>query len=106
MEPVFAKGQIATGAAMLIGSVTGGVIAQFTNLGVPYILRAVVLVINFATAFFLMKDLGFTPKKPQSPLKEMKKIFSHSVKHGLGNPPVRWLMIAAPFTSGVSFYVF
>ena len=37
------KGEIVEGIAMLGGSVAGGVIAQATNLGVPYILRAIVL---------------------------------------------------------------
>lgn len=106
LESVFSKGQIVGGVAMLVGSVAGGVIAQYSNLGVPYILRAAVLIINFATAYFLMKDLGFTPKKPKHPLGEMKKIFNKSVQYGLKNPPVRWIMIAAPFTTGVSFYVF
>src|SRR3989344_3919443 len=68
LEGVFAKGQIVGGAAMLAGSLAGGVIAQLTNLGVPYILRAAILVINFLTAFFLMKDLGFTPEKSKHPL--------------------------------------
>ena len=106
LDGVFAKAQIVGGAAMLTGSVLGGVIAQFTNLGVPYILRSVILLINFATAFFLMKDLGFTPKKTKEPLKEMKKIFTNSIDHGFKNPPVRWVMLAAPFTVGVSFYIF
>src|SRR3989344_1402830 len=57
LERVFFKGQIVGGAAMLTGSVAGGVIAQITNLGIPYILRSLVLLINFFTAFFLMKDL-------------------------------------------------
>lgn len=91
---------------MLTGSIAGGVIAQLTNLGVPYILRAIILLINFATAFFLMKDLGFTPSKSKQPWKDIGKIFSTSLKHGLGNPPVRWLMLAAPFLMGVSFYIF
>lgn len=106
LDSVFAKGQMVGGIAMLTGSVAGGVIAQFTNLGVPYILRSSVLVINFLTAFFLMKDQGFTPQKSKTPIKEMRKIFRHSLKYGLGNPPVRWIMIAAPFATGVSFYVF
>jgi MFS family permease len=106
LDSVFAKAQTASGVAMLVGSVAGGVIAQQTNLGVPYILRAGVLVLNFLTAFFLMKDLGFTPKKPKNPLKEMKKIFDNSVESGLKNPPIRWIMLSAPFVSGVSFYVF
>ncbi|MBI2032445.1 MAG: MFS transporter [Candidatus Levybacteria bacterium] len=57
-------------------------------------------------AFFLMRDLGFVPSKSKQPLKEMKNIFKKSVDHGLRNPPVRWIMLAAPFTTGVSFYIF
>ena len=106
LEGVFAKGQMVGGAAMLTGSIAGGVIAQFSSLGIPYILRALVLFINFGTAFFLMKDLGFTPKKSGHPFLEMKKIFVKSIDHGLKNPPVRWVMLAAPFTTGVSFYIF
>ena len=106
LEKVFAKGQMVGGAAMFTGSVAGGMIAQFTNLGVPYILRAGVLIINFAVAFLLMKDLGFTPRKSKQPLKEMKKILASSIDNGLKKPSVRWIMLAAPFTTGVSFYVF
>ena len=43
LESAFAKGQIAGGIAMLTGTLAGGVIAQVTNLGVPYVLRAVML---------------------------------------------------------------
>ena len=43
LEGVFAKGQVTAGIAMLTGSVAGGFVAQATNLGVPYILRAVLL---------------------------------------------------------------
>src|SRR5687767_6982943 len=45
LESVFAKGQIVSGAAMLTGSVAGGVIAQVTSLGVPFVLRGVVLAV-------------------------------------------------------------
>src|SRR5262245_51025318 len=38
LESAFAKGQIAMGIAMLGGTVAGGIVAQYTNLGVPYIL--------------------------------------------------------------------
>ncbi|MDP3733380.1 MAG: MFS transporter, partial [Candidatus Daviesbacteria bacterium] len=106
LEGVFSKGQMVGGAAMLTGSVLGGVIAQFTNLGVPYILRSLILLINFSTAFFLMKDLGFTPRKSARPFLEMKKVFVSSIDHGFKKPSVRWIMLAAPFTVGVSFYIF
>lgn len=106
LEGVFAKGQIVAGVAMLTGSISGGIIAQLTNLGVPYILRAAVLLINFATAFFLMKDLGFNPKKIGRPLLEMRNIFKASIDNGFKNPPVRWIMVSSLFTTGVSFYIF
>jgi len=106
LESVFAKGQIVGGIAMLIGSVAGGFIAQITNLGVPYILRAVILGLTFIAAYFLMKDLGFKPERSRHPLKDIQNIFKTSVDLGLKNPPVRWVMLAAPFTTGVSFYAF
>src|SRR5215213_4260077 len=63
LEAVFGKGQVVSGAAMLTGSVAGGYLAQVTSLGVPYVLRAGVLVVAFALAFFLMHDTGFTPRR-------------------------------------------
>lgn len=106
LDSVFAKGQIVGGVAMLTGAILGGIIAQLTSLGVPYILRSVVLIFNFATAFILMQDLGFVPKRPKNPIHEMKKILDKSVQYGFKNPPVRYLMLAAPFATGVSFYIF
>src|SRR5688572_33039098 len=44
LESVLAKGEIVEGAAMLTGSVAGGIVAQVTNLGVPYVIRAALLV--------------------------------------------------------------
>ncbi len=106
LEAAFAKGQIATGVAMLSGTVAGGVIAQFTNLGVPYIMRAVMLALTFIVASVTMKDIGFEPRKSANVFKEMKSILKASYKHGLQNPPVRWVMLAAPFSAGVGFYAF
>lgn len=106
LENVFAKGQIVGGIAMLSGSVAGGLIAQASNLGVPYILRAAILGLSFLFAFFVMRDIGFTPEKSKQPIKEIKRIFDKSVEYGIKNRKVRWLMLAAPFTSGVGFYAF
>lgn len=106
LETVFSKGQIVGGVAMLTGSVAGGIIAQASNLGVPYIVRALILGITFVVAFMVMRDIGFTPERSKRPVKEMKKIFNLSVEHGIKNRKVRWLMLAGPFTAGVSFYVF
>jgi MFS family permease len=106
LETVLAKGEIVEGSAMLVGSVAGGVIAQATNLGVPYVIRAALLVVNLICAFILMHDIGFTPAKGKRATGEIKSLLRASVKYGLGNRPVRWIMFAAPFTGGVSIYAF
>jgi MFS family permease len=106
LEPVFARGAVVGGAAMLLGSVAGGVIAQATNLGVPFLLRAGVLLAMFVVAFLVMRDIGFTPDRSERPLGAVRTLFRSSLKHGLGNPPVRYVMLAAPFTAGVGIYVF
>ncbi|HKR11488.1 MAG TPA: MFS transporter [Pyrinomonadaceae bacterium] len=106
LEAVLAKGEVVEGAAMLVGSVAGGALAQVTNLGVPYVVRAFLLALNFISALFLMKDLGFTPSGGTRLFAEVKSLLHASVEYGLRNRPVRWLMFAAPFSSGVSIYAF
>jgi len=76
LESVFSKSQIVGGIAMLSGSVAGGVIAQFTNLGIPYILRFLLLSISFFVAYFYMKDLGFTPQKGNNLMNDFPSNFS------------------------------
>ena len=106
LESVFGRAQTVGGGAMLVGSVAGGVVAQATDLGVPYILRAVMLGVAFAVAFAFMRDLGFTATRDASPAAAVRTVFRGAVDGGLRNPPVRWLMLAAPFTVGVGFYAF
>lgn len=106
LERVLAKGEIVEGIAMLTGSLAGGVLAQMTSLGVPYLVRAVVLVASFALALALMQDVGFTPHRDKRVVQEVKNVIRGSIEHGLAHPPVRWVMLEAPFTTGVTFYAF
>lgn len=106
MESVFGRGQVVSGAAMLTGSVAGGFIAQQTSLGVPFVLRGVVLVVMFAVAFRLMHDVGFTPEKGGRALAEMRKVASASIDYGWRVPAVKWLMVESLFTGGVGIYAF
>ena len=66
LETVLGRGQIVGGVAMLGGSVAGGVIAQATSLGVPFLLRVGVLLVMFGVAWRLMHDVGFTPVPAES----------------------------------------
>jgi MFS family permease len=106
LDAAFAKGQVASGIAMLGGTIGGGLLAQWTNLGVPYLARAVLLGLTFVVAWRAMHDVGFAPKPRVSVTSEMRRILRASLDHGLLNPPVRWLMLAAPFAAGVSGYGF
>lgn len=106
LESVLARGQIVSGVAMLTGSVAGGYIAQVTDLGVPFLVRAGVLVVMFAVAFRVMHDVGFEPEKGQRPLAEMRKISSDSIEYGWRVPAVKWLMLGSLFSGGVGIYAF
>ncbi|MDP9270041.1 MAG: MFS transporter [Chloroflexota bacterium] len=106
LESVYGLAQSVNGVAILVGSVAGGFIAQLTNLGVPYVLRALMLGVTLAVAFWLMHDLGFTPRTGETPLQAVRVVLRGSFEGGLRNPPVRWLMLAAPFTAGVGIYAF
>jgi len=106
LESVFGRAQVVGGFAMLTGSVLGGVIAQFTDLGVPYIVRAGMLGVTLVVAWFFMRDLGWTPQRGATPMRAVRNVLDGAIDGGLRNPPVRWLMLAAPFTVGVGFYAF
>ena len=106
LESVFGRGQVVAGVAMLTGSVAGGYIAQVTNLGVPFVLRAVVLVVMFVLAFALMKDVGFTPEPSIGLTRGVRRIAGASLEYGWRVPTVKWIMLASPFTAGVGFYAF
>jgi MFS family permease len=106
LETVFGRAQMVGGGAMLVGTVAGGVIAQLTNLGVPYIVRAAMLGITLLVAWWFMHDIGFKPDREASPVRAVRNVVQGAVDGGLRNRPVRWLMLAAPFSTGVGFYAF
>jgi len=106
LESVLSRGQIVGGAAMLTGSVAGGFVAQMTSLGVPYVLRSVLLGLTLIAAFFLMRDLGFSPDRSKHPLEEVRRVVRASLDNGWRNPPVRWLMLAALCAGGVDIFAF
>ena len=106
LEGVFGRAQVVGGAAMLAGSVLGGLIAQVTDLGVPYLLRAGMLGVTLVIAWWFMHDIGFTPRHGANPVDEVRSVLRGSIDGGFRNPPVRWLMLAAPFSAGVGFYAF
>jgi MFS family permease len=106
LERIFGRAQTVGGAAMLVGTVSGGLVAQATNLGVPYLLRAAMLGVTLVIAFRFMHDLGFKPQRDVTPVTAVRNVIRGSIDGGFRNPPVRWLMLAAPFTFAVGIYGF
>jgi len=101
-ERVFAWGGMTFGVAMLVGTLGGGLLGQI-DLALPYVVRAVLLLVTLAASAVMMRDLGFAPR----PLtvasfgSETRDIFDAGVTYGWRNRVVRPLL----FVSG-AFGVF
>ena len=106
LDPIFAKNQIVTGVAMLVGTIAGGFIAQIAALGTPYLVRAGLQGVSFVVAFVLMKDLGFTPDRTKGFVAQVTALARAGWTYGIKNRPVRWVMLAAPFYMGTGIYGF
>jgi MFS family permease len=106
LEMIFGRAQTVGGAAMLFGSVAGGFIAQASSLGVPYVVRAAMLGVTLVVAWWFMHDIGFSPARDRTAASAVRTVIRGAVDGGLRNRPVRWLMLAAPFTGGVGIYAF
>lgn len=106
LDDVLARGQVVTGAAMLSGTVGGGFLAQLTNLGVPYVVRAGLLGLTLVVAAAGMKDLGFSPQRGQRHGAQVRAVLETSLDYGLRRPAVRWVMVAAFCSGGVGIYGF
>jgi MFS family permease len=102
-DRAFAWGQSAFAAAMLIGSVLGGVLGQ-ADLMIPYIVRAGALVATFIVVWALVRDVGFKPR----PLRwscfatESTRVLSVGVKYGWGSPVLRPMLFVS-LLGGVFF---
>jgi MFS family permease len=106
LERVFGQAQVVAGAAMLVGSVGGGLVAQVWGLGTPYVLRVVALALTGVLAAVAMRDLGFVRAAERSPSQAIRRVLGASWQHGLRQPAVRGLMLSAAFLDGVAIYAF
>lgn len=108
IEWVLGRGQAVMGTAMLAGSVAGGVMAQAFGFGVPYMVRAGLLILCMVLAGLYMRDMGFTPNRlaASQPLQAMKTLMRTSIAYSLHKPAVRWIVLSTPLVASVNFYVF
>jgi MFS family permease len=106
LDEVFARRQVLDGAAMLVGTLAGGFIAQLSVLGAPYLARAGIQLVALVVAALIMKEHGFTPEPRTGVVRQVKSLAAASWRHGLQHRPVRWIVLAAPFTAGVGMFAF
>ncbi len=93
LDRVFARSSAVTGAAMLVGTVGGGLLGDL-DLAIPFLTRAGLLVIVFGIAFFIMHDIGYTPRpltRAEYPA-EMRRVAEASVQFGWQRPSMRLLI--------------
>jgi len=95
LDRVFARSAMVSGAAMLIGSIAGGLLGEL-DLSVPFLVRAGLLGLVFVYSFISMHDIGFSPVETSlSKLPgEMRKIAQASINHGWKQNEVRLLILA------------
>ncbi len=107
LDSVFARGQQITGAAMLVGTVGGGLLGQI-DLSIPYVVRAVLLVVVFVVAYAVMFDLGFQPRRVTvSELPgEIARNARAGVAYGWSQRPLRLLMLASCVQLGFFTWAF
>lgn len=92
-ERVFARGQIAGGLGMLVGSLLGGVLGQ-VSLVLPYVVRAGLVTVCLVLVIALVRDEGFTPRALHWSTfgAETRKVFDSGVRYGWRSPVVRPLL--------------
>ncbi len=105
LEPVFAKGQMVFGAAMLVGTLGGGALGQI-GLSIPYLVRAATFIPLFTLAWVGMVEIGFTPRALEwwRVPNEMRRVFVEGMHFGLHHRVVRPVMLAS--LVNMSFMIF
>lgn len=105
MDRIFARAQIIGGAAMIVGTIGGGLLGQI-DLSIPFVVRAVLLGVLLILAFFGMHDVGF--EKRQVTLAtlpaEANKVASTGIRLGWQSRPLRLIMIAGAIQNGFYFW--
>jgi MFS family permease len=96
LDRVFARGSIVASAAMIVGTVGGGLLGSI-DLSIPYLVRSAALAGALAVGAARMHDLGFTPRtlRMRGVWSEMRKVGSAGLRFGWRSPEVRMLMLVS-----------
>jgi MFS family permease len=106
-DRVFARGQQAGGAAMIVGSLAGGLLGNM-DLVIPYLVRAGVLVLAFVLVVVLVHDAGFQPRplRISTVGEEAARVFRAGTAYGWRSRVVRPMMFVSAVTGVAGMFVF
>jgi MFS family permease len=101
LDKIFARSALVTGAAMLLGTVGGGLLGDL-DLAIPFMARAGLLAAVFVVAYFTMHDIGYEarPLRPSEFPAEMRRVARDSFKYGWREPSIRQLTVVTVFQYG------
>jgi MFS family permease len=107
LDRVFARGSMVSGAAMIAGSVGGGLLGS-VDLSWPFLVRAGLLAAVFLVGLRAMHDVGFTPRAASfsSFPTEMRHVLNASLTFGWRSRSVRLLMIVSLFHGAFLMWAF
>ncbi len=96
LDTVFSHGAIVSGAAMLIGTLAGGLLGQL-DLRLPFLARSALLVLAFAIALLGLRDLGFRarPLRLDTLRDELAGVARAGLRYGWSQRSLRRLMLAS-----------
>jgi MFS family permease len=107
LDGVFSRGAMVSGAAMLIGTVGGGLLGQL-DLRLPFLARSALLALVLVLALHGMRDLGFSarPLTLATLRREMASVARAGVRYGWNERSLRWLMLASAAQSVATIWGF
>jgi MFS family permease len=96
LDAVFSRGAIVSGAAMLVGTLGGGLLGQ-VDLGLPFLARSALLALAFAFALLGLHDLGFRarPLRLDTLREELAGVARAALRYGWSQRSLRRLMLAS-----------
>lgn len=101
LDPVFARAYTVSSVAMIVGTVGGGLLGQL-DLSLPYVARAVLVLMALAVGYRTMFDIGFEPRalKLHGIVGEMRKVGRAGLTYGWQSPSVRLLVLESFIVMG------
>ncbi len=94
LDGMFAKASIVSSIAMIVGTVSGGLLGQL-DLSLPYLARIGLVLMALAVGFRTMHDIGFTPRtlRLHGIVGEMRKVGRAGITYGWRTPAMRLLVM-------------